>query len=398
MATVSLIKGSANTGPSFYLSSSAINSSCQSMQDKVNTECGDNANESKKSAENASLESSRIVENTPEIAKKLPDLETAAKKTYGYEKNDGVNSWIEDHCYGLWLKPMGGKGFASFTEILTTMRSGLQESVLNGSMTSATADPKIRELSRMLMNDPDHADNITSSSVLAEMMSAAADANPCIRARRCILVPYKNTEKRGSQTAGAAQAKAGDGCCPGQTGHHILPGAMFGPGEETTKCDEPYEHSEAPVICVEGTGNKVGNHGTAHLALQLLMDQYKLTGAKTISYEDASALGIEAVQKVNPECTEACLQAQLDAYYKEKLRCSDAKLKPHSGMAETGKTSAEKDAEKALKEAEAAKKTAEKAKIKAENDAQKAVNEALKAEKKAQKDAQKPKVKKKTPP
>lgn len=175
---------------------------------------------------------------------------------------------------------------------------------------------------------------VTPSSVLADMMTAMATANPCIMARRCSLVPYDKTEGIGKASSGKEQATSGQGCCPGQTGHHVLPGAMFDTGNNP--CGKPYKHEKAPVICLEGANNHVGSHGLAHAGLKESIDAYKEKNpGKQISYKDASERAISAVRLTNPLCSKECLQAQLDRYYKDGMQCrDDAKLKPNAGMAD----------------------------------------------------------------
>lgn len=130
-----------------------------------------------------------------------------------------------------------------------------------------------------------------------------------------MLVPYKNT---GVSPKAKAQAKHGQGCCPGQTGHHILPDSMT-----AGRCPG-YDHGEAPVICLEGTTHFPGwgSHGEAHQKLKDKIKDYrkdrsaKKSSPNTISYKDASRLGIDAVREAGArQCDAACLQAQLDAHY-----------------------------------------------------------------------------------
>lgn len=185
--------------------------------------------------------------------------------------------------------------------------------------------PQLTALKGLLAKAP------TPSTVLADMMTAAAVANPCIQARRCVLVPYEETEQKSKVSSGKVQANSGKGCCPGQTGHHVLPGAMF-EDKNANDCSKKYDHKKGLVICAEGTSNRVGSHGVAHTALDKSIERYMKTGAKTISYEEASARGIGAVRSINPACSKDCLKAQLDSYYKDKLECGNATLTPHSGM------------------------------------------------------------------
>ena len=141
------------------------------------------------------------------------------------------------------------------------------------------------------------------SSFVADMMKTKANASPCIKSRRCLLVPF-------NQTGSAIAAKDGKGCCPGQTGHHIMPKAMF-----TGKC-AGYKYNPAPTMCLEGATQNHGSHGGAHTALDNLIDKYKKdTGEETIYYAKARDLSVEAIRKVAPHCDAKCLKAQLDEHH-----------------------------------------------------------------------------------
>jgi hypothetical protein len=169
-------------------------------------------------------------------------------------------------------------------------------------------------------------------------MKGLSQANPCITARKCSLKPYKDTK------SGGAQARDGSGCCPGQTGHHVLPGAMFGVGDDGKPnpgfkpCGEAYDHSAAPTICLEGADNRAGTHGLAHAALDERIAGYqKATKKNTMSYADAREKSIAAVREVNSNCSADCLRAQLDEHYSKTMKCGEnADLKAHSGMAGSG--------------------------------------------------------------
>lgn len=408
-------KSGPNTGPIYYLSNKKVAKKCKNETNQIKKACDDDKAASKKQAKAAQAQNAKLGKLTDKVKEGLASVEGDVKTLYGYERNAN-NAWIEEHCDGLWIKPMAGKdGFDNFIESLDKVRDGLEDevrkvfkkagidiaemakekavdyaekallregaaltalavpvagevivlgvtawNVIDGIWTAGSAvvktvtvgkaafakyqelKPQLNILENMLSRTA--ADKITPSTVLAEMMTVAAAANPCIQARRCVLVPFEETEKvpkRGEVEAlgaGAAQARSGKGCCPGQTGHHVLPGAMFG-GENGDPCapkDKPdekvYDHKKALVICAEGTGNRVGSHGEAHIALDDSMKQYKITGGETISYEKACAQGIDAVRRINPACSEKCFKAQLDAHYKDKLHCADAKLNAHSGM------------------------------------------------------------------
>lgn len=54
----------------------------------------------------------------------------------------------------------------------------------------------------------------TPTDLMAEGMGILSRLNPCTRARRCLLVKFGKT--------GTAPSMGGEGCCPGQTGHHVI--------------------------------------------------------------------------------------------------------------------------------------------------------------------------------
>ena len=179
--------------------------------------------------------------------------------------------------------------------------------------------------------------------VVSDIMYGVAETNACIRARRCSLVRYRDTH--GNQLAktmptDSRDPEAGDkvsdetpllkgnvdGCCPGQTGHHVLPGAMF-------KGCKSYKHQEAPVVCVEGVNNSHGSHGLVHGAMASRLKEFEAQGrfikGDRIPKEDAYDMGVRSLQKVFPYCDQECLKAQLRAFY-DKLDCQP---KAHDGRA-----------------------------------------------------------------
>ncbi len=156
---------------------------------------------------------------------------------------------------------------------------------------------------------------------MADAMTARAASDPCLRARKCQLVPY-------NQTGALRASRNGEGCCPGQTGHHVLPGAMF----EGQPCYTG-KHGSAPTVCVEGVNNSHGSHGFAHSNLKEIIDRHKLKG-QTMTYTEARNAGVDAITKPKPiapasDCNPDCLKKQLDEYYKD---CQDATLRAHDGM------------------------------------------------------------------
>ncbi|MDR0701502.1 MAG: hypothetical protein LBF61_03670 [Azoarcus sp.] len=176
------------------------------------------------------------------------------------------------------------------------------------------AQKELAELANVLQNK-------SPTDIMASGMGILSRLNPCTRARRCQLVPFGRTDTTSSLS--------GKGCCPGQTGHHVIPRAA------ADSCPG-YNHDKAPTICVEGVNNTNGTHGKIHAVLDKEVRKYKEEGwfgvRDTIGYEDIRDLGIKSVKKTFPEsgCDEKCLRAQLDAYYKDL--CGNTKMTPSAGM------------------------------------------------------------------
>lgn len=112
-----------------------------------------------------------------------------------------------------------------------------------------------------------------ANEVMADSQSAYAAANPCLRARKCLMVSFSDSKS-------VTKTKNGDACCAGQTGHHLMPDAMFRkPGQsskiprdkkETAECWGDYTEAASPIICLEG-GSANGSHGAVHTATKKLI-------------------------------------------------------------------------------------------------------------------------------
>ena len=151
--------------------------------------------------------------------------------------------------------------------------------------------------------------------------------DPCVKAKRCMLTPYNRSPKQG-------------GCCPGQTPHHIVPKHHFPdfPG---------YDERAAPCVCVEGHSwhrndkssfpkNKK-THPDMHdrqdsaerAAIDVVTEWTEAgldTGNRTpdyaMTYDEARNAGVQAHQEVfndcDPPCSKDCLEAQVNAYHRQK--------------------------------------------------------------------------------
>jgi|CXWL01.1.fsa_nt_gi hypothetical protein len=146
----------------------------------------------------------------------------------------------------------------------------------------------------------------------------------CQEARKCMLVPYKHKSKTT--------------CCPGQSGHHLIedhglcnPRGV--PLPEFSSTD--YHVNAAPCVCAKSpNSNWEAEHGDLH-CVQGIKENYaiKIAGSRqpprseeyAWNYGEAKQAGVDAhAATFKGGCNEACIAAQLDNYYKDKLGLSDS--------------------------------------------------------------------------
>jgi hypothetical protein len=212
------------------------------------------------------------------------------------------------------------KGFPELTKELEKAKQALEK-----------ANKEINEVKNAFDKYKNEKGEFVPSALASDMMYGAAELNDCIRARRCSLVPYNQTENPASAN--------GKGCCPGQSGHHVLPSSMF------TNC-AAYKEGAAPTICVEGTNNTHGSHGHIHKKLgERLGKVMNIHGrpiqpGAEISKEDAIEAGADSVHEAFPEskCNAACIKAQLRKFY-TSLNCV-----PHNASGEASSQTKVKNA------------------------------------------------------
>lgn len=142
-----------------------------------------------------------------------------------------------------------------------------------------------------------------------EQLAQEAKTNDCLAARKCRLVPY-HAEKNGV-----------DGCCPGQTGDHVIDDANF--KDSGGKYMGNYSHGAAPCICAAGPNNTWASHGKSHSIKGHFAKCYKAKhGVSKIPYAAQKKLSATAVNIVFKAsgCSKACLEAQLDGYFKNSTK------------------------------------------------------------------------------
>jgi hypothetical protein len=140
--------------------------------------------------------------------------------------------------------------------------------------------------------------------------AASASADKCSAARRCRLVPFNAKPEDGVT-----------GCCPSQTPDHIVPKSSFFvtavhggdgqrlPGWTKNNGKGGYDIDKAPCMCLEG-GSCTGSHGLRHAHHKA----YSGVEAGTRhSFATEASHCADGAKAVAPQCSKACIEAQLKA-------------------------------------------------------------------------------------
>lgn len=164
-----------------------------------------------------------------------------------------------------------------------------------------------------------------AASGYADLQRTIAVADPCLRARKCMLVPMRETKldpKNPQSPADSGGNGANRGCCKGQTGHHLIPGAYF----KNSNC-RGYKYNNAPVVCSEGPYGEAsgGSHNALHKNLKNAVQGYADKVTKKIPYEDARDAAVTSHVKSFPlsGCSQDCIKSQLDKYHKDRAKCKN---------------------------------------------------------------------------
>ena len=154
-------------------------------------------------------------------------------------------------------------------------------------------------------------------------------SDKCQQARKCMLAPYNAPKKEYPNT---------HRCCDGLTGHHVVPVQDFSKpgkprGRPLNNSVKNYEEDLAPCVCAEGEDHKdyqdvppyqLKEHGLLGNANIAARENKGLANGEKACYRDLSACGAESVHEVFPQCSAACIQAQLDNYHE-----MEAKIPPN---------------------------------------------------------------------
>jgi hypothetical protein len=130
----------------------------------------------------------------------------------------------------------------------------------------------------------------------------SAEKRTCVEAHRCYLRPYR-------------PGKEADGCCPGQTGHHIPPKAGF--KNDSGKYVTGYSPSSALCVCMEGQNQHCGSHGKNHAAIESLANKKGWKEGKVYDVAEYNSLCAKTLQ-AQCGCDPACVEAQLKKQLQDK--------------------------------------------------------------------------------
>lgn len=216
---------------------------------------------------------------------------------------------------GLWNLFSGGREIIRATRQVNEMIDQL--SVIRN---NAEAVLKAAE-------SPDALKDVQRS--LSEAMEVAAAADPCLSARKCYLVPY-NPPSNSNPQGPAAMNQGGSGspglfdrgpmdlsdsrgCCPGQTGHHLIPKAMLQHCASYTDA----MHNKAPVVCAEGANHSMGSHGKLHTAMDRYLRENHSKGQPMTMQDAIDAAAYSHDETVGKGCRPECIKEQLERFYKD---------------------------------------------------------------------------------
>ncbi len=183
-----------------------------------------------------------------------------------------------------------------------------------------------------------------STEDIERVVENCMQTKKCLRKRRCLLEPYKESKM-------PMALFSNQGCCPGQTAHHLIPNAMFQKdrGESTVSnisgCNR-YDHDKAPTVCVEGVRQTIGSHKRIHENSKNNLEKY-LRSSLPVTYKNVriavSEAFVDTFNKPSPGnlgvvsgCSKECIKQQLNEFMKKT--CSqklDTELNRSNGMDRT---------------------------------------------------------------
>jgi len=203
---------------------------------------------------------------------------------------------------------------------------------------------------------------------MANAQEKMAQADPCLNARKCMLTPYNKKQEESMDKANRLKPNNAKGtgkkdflskvpfsldnaygCCPGQTGHHLIPKSWA-----KENCPD-YDEDKAPVVCAEGTSHstggshaklhtglnkelgrvvedklagtsnngtltekKVGLHAYSQKTLDVGKETERVISAGTLTKKETIRIAAKSHEEAfGKDCSEKCIKAQLEAFHKD---------------------------------------------------------------------------------
>ena len=135
------------------------------------------------------------------------------------------------------------------------------------------------------------------TTIVGEKATQDADGSECVKKARCYLRPYDPSSKE-------------DGCCPGQTPHHIPP-------KQCLADVKGYSKGKALCVCMEGANQHTGSHGKNHAAIEYLAEKKGMKKGDKCKLADYNKMCAMAVSE-QCGCDQACIEAQLNKDFEDK--------------------------------------------------------------------------------
>jgi hypothetical protein len=139
------------------------------------------------------------------------------------------------------------------------------------------------------------------TSVAGAKSEKVADGSDCVKKSRCYLRPYEANKKE-------------DGCCPGQTPHHVPPKACFQKSDGSYK--KGYSMGKALCVCLEGANQHTGSHGKNHAAIEWLADTKDISPGAIVPTTEYNSL-CAATISAQFGCDAKCIEDQLNGSTKK---------------------------------------------------------------------------------
>ncbi|SHO56850.1 PAAR-like domain-containing protein [Vibrio quintilis] len=255
-----------------------------------------------------------------------------------------------EHLNKLLVHTMKAKGFREFSDDLKQTPEAKNLDSYNKKYNNSKSSKETDEYKKLKndfdkikdehKNKKEYQDALEDTKKKTKQMTEDAKNNECLKARKCLLVPYNDNSKISKDKKKISESYPSDdkfsvqkGCCPGQTGHHVIPElwAKKACKKKRKESDKHpiYQNAQAPTVCAEGNNGEIGGHGDLHAALNKRVSNHRgrrRNKDKTITLEDAikmTALAHHSAIGQKSGCKMKCTKAQLTSYYKKECQCGD---------------------------------------------------------------------------